>query len=171
MNNRIRAQIPNTLTVTRLVLGLAFPLLPSEWWIPALIWGTLSEFLDGFLSRKLGVHSAWGQLMDPIADKIFVTAAAWTFLQAGLMTFPQLLWMASRDLLVALSSLLLIVQGKSAMFRDMTPLPSGKVTTTFQLLTLFALPILKESSLVLIYLTGFISLLSALDYTRRFVRR
>jgi phosphatidylglycerophosphate synthase len=170
MNQRIRAQIPNTLTMTRLLLGLVFPLLPASWWIPALLWGTLSEFLDGFISRKLRIISAWGQLLDPIADKIFVTAAALTFLHAGLMTFPQLIWMASRDLLVALSSLMLIVQGKKTLFRDMTPLPSGKVTTTFQLMTLFALPSLGESSLILIYLTGSISLLSALDYTRRFLR-
>lgn len=70
--NGIRSQIRNTLTISRLILGLVFPWLPSNAWLPALIYGTLSEFLDGFLARRMNVESAFGQLMDPIADKSFV---------------------------------------------------------------------------------------------------
>src|SRR5688500_3188310 len=90
----LRGQIPNTLTVSRLILGITFPWLPSHVWLSALIWGTLSEFLDGFLARRMNVVSAFGQLMDPVADKVFVMAAALTFLQTGWLTLPQLLFMA-----------------------------------------------------------------------------
>lgn len=167
----VRAQIPNALTVSRLCLGLVFPFLPSAWWVPALVWGTLSEFLDGFLSRRWNAVSAFGQLLDPIADKIFVMAAALTFLSEGFISLPKLLFVASRDLFVALSSLLLLLQGKNTAFRDMTPAPLGKVATGFQLLTLFSLPILGKSVDVLIYPTGLVSVLAAFDYAWRYLRR
>jgi phosphatidylglycerophosphate synthase len=167
----IRAQIPNTLTMSRLMLGLAFPWLPAISWLPALVWGTLSEFLDGFLARRMKVVSAFGQLMDPVADKIFVMASALTFLNAGLITLPQLLLVATRDLVVALASLILLLLGRSSAFRDMAPAALGKWATAFQFITLFSLPLLPQYRLYIIYLTGLISCLAAIDYARRFVQR
>ncbi|WP_176736504.1 CDP-alcohol phosphatidyltransferase family protein [Oligoflexus tunisiensis] len=165
------AQIPNTLTMSRLMLGLVFPWLPAVSWLPALIWGTLSEFLDGFLARRLRAVSAFGQLMDPVADKIFVMAAALTFLRADLITLPQLLLVAMRDLFVAFSSLILLLLGRGSAFRDMAPARLGKWATGFQLITLFSLPLLPKYNVYLIYLTGLISVLAAFDYARRFIQR
>jgi phosphatidylglycerophosphate synthase len=167
----VRAQIPNTLTVSRLILGLGFPWLPASAWLVALVWGSLSEFLDGFLARRMKVVSAFGQLMDPIADKIFVMTAALTFLQTGWITVPQLLFMASRDIFVALSSVILLLLGRSHTFRHMAPAPLGKWATAFQFATLFGVPLLRENNIYLIYATGLISVLAAIDYARRFLQR
>jgi phosphatidylglycerophosphate synthase len=167
----LRSQVPNTLTVSRLLLGLGFPWLPSQLWLPALIWGALSEFLDGFLARRMKVVSAFGQLMDPIADKIFVMTAALTFLQAGWIKLPELLFMASRDIFVAVPSLILLLLGKASAFRDMAPARLGKWATAFQFATLFGVPILRQNNNILIYATGLISVLAAIDYARRFLQR
>jgi CDP-diacylglycerol--glycerol-3-phosphate 3-phosphatidyltransferase len=167
----LRDQIPNALTISRLILGLCFFWLPAGAWLSALIWGSLSEFLDGFLARRMNAMSAFGQLMDPVADKIFVMAAALTFLNAGWITLPQLLFMASRDLFVAAASLILLLMGKHHAFRHMAPAPLGKWTTGFQLATLFGVPLLREFNIFLIYATGFISVLAAIDYARRFLQR
>ncbi len=40
-----------------------------------LIIGAISDGLDGYIARKLNQVSDFGQLMDPIADKIFVSVA------------------------------------------------------------------------------------------------
>lgn len=37
------------------------------------ILGALTDFLDGFLARRLHAETAWGAVLDPIADKILVT--------------------------------------------------------------------------------------------------
>lgn len=167
----LQTQIPNALTISRLILGLVFPWLPSHAWLPALIWGTLSEFLDGFLARRMNAVSAFGQLMDPIADKLFVMAAALTFLEAGWITLPQLLFMASRDIFVASSSLILLLMGRAYTFREMAPARLGKWATAFQFVTLFGVPILQENNVYLIYTTGLISVMAAVDYARRFLQR
>lgn len=171
MQGKLLSQVPNTLTVSRLLLGLAFPWLPVQFWLSALIWGTLSEFLDGFLARRWKVASAFGQLMDPIADKIFVMAAALTFLQAGWIQVHEILFMASRDIFVAVSSLILLLLGKSSAFRDMAPARLGKWATAFQFAALFGVPILRQNNTILIQATGVISVLAAIDYARRFLQR
>ncbi len=167
----VRTQIPNSLTISRLILGLGFPWLPSSFWLSALVWGTLSEFLDGFLARRMKVVSAFGQFMDPVADKIFVMAVALTFLQTGWISIPQLLFMASRDIFVALSGAVLILTRRSQAFRDMAPSRLGKWATAFQFAALFGVPILQKDNVLLIYATGLFSAMAAIDYARRFLRR
>jgi len=43
-----------------------------------------SDWLDGWLARKMGLVTALGKLMDPLADKILVSAAFVFFTQQGL---------------------------------------------------------------------------------------
>ncbi len=87
--------LPNILTISRIVLGgsvffllaAAGGALPGQDGPPtyasALIWASfvifvfaaVTDYLDGWLARKLGATSAWGTVLDPIADKIAVAAA------------------------------------------------------------------------------------------------
>lgn len=41
----------------------------------AFVTGALTDFLDGWLARKLNAHSRFGVWLDPIADKVLVAAA------------------------------------------------------------------------------------------------
>ena len=87
--------LPNLITVGRILLAaLVFMLLadaagvlPGEGGPPrdaaALVWtalgvfvvAALTDFVDGWLARRLDAASPWGAVLDPIADKIAVTAA------------------------------------------------------------------------------------------------
>lgn len=87
--------LPNILTIARIALGaLIFFLLAAAAGAlpgqmgpstagPALIWASffifafaaVTDYFDGWLARKLGAASAWGTVLDPIADKIAVAAA------------------------------------------------------------------------------------------------
>jgi CDP-diacylglycerol--glycerol-3-phosphate 3-phosphatidyltransferase/cardiolipin synthase len=73
--------IPNLLTMSRI---FAVPLLVALLWLPRpfeylLAFGlyvliAFTDWLDGFLARKLGTVSRLGAFLDPIADKIMVAA-------------------------------------------------------------------------------------------------
>ena len=62
----------------------------------------LTDFIDGWLARKLNAASAIGAMLDPIADKIALVAAGFGLagLDPGLTLWPSAL-MLSRELLVS----------------------------------------------------------------------
>lgn len=71
--------LANILTVTRLVLLpliVLFLYLPFVWaaWVSLgiYVFGSLTDYLDGYVARKYGQESDFGRLMDPVSDKIFV---------------------------------------------------------------------------------------------------
>src|SRR5471032_499566 len=41
----------------------------------AFVAAAVTDFFDGWLARRLGATSAWGAILDPIADKVLVCAA------------------------------------------------------------------------------------------------
>lgn len=74
--------LPNLLTYARLAavpLMVALLFWPNEagprWLALALfIAAGVTDYLDGYYARILGQHSALGQMLDPIADKLLVAA-------------------------------------------------------------------------------------------------
>ncbi len=74
--------IPNLLTLLRILLipvYVIFFYLPVVWSNEAcaLIFtlAALTDWLDGFLARRLGQYSPFGAFLDPVADKLMVTVA------------------------------------------------------------------------------------------------
>lgn len=81
-------QLPNAITLARcaMALGLGVWLwqfvgdAPLTLKRPGAAWGlfalflvaAVSDFLDGWLARRLDAHSAFGRLLDPVADKLLV---------------------------------------------------------------------------------------------------
>lgn len=74
--------IPNILTLLRIALIPVFVLLyylPNSWsYLAATLVFSLAAFtdwLDGYLARRLGETSAFGAFLDPVADKLMVATA------------------------------------------------------------------------------------------------
>lgn len=73
---------PNTLTLARIaaiplfVIVLIFPNRICTF-LAALIFtlAAITDYLDGFFARKLGLVSDFGKIMDPLADKLLVSSA------------------------------------------------------------------------------------------------
>lgn len=74
--------LPNCLTLSRIAM---VPVFAALWFVPgpgpalaaAGLFGlaALTDWLDGFLARKLGITSPFGAFLDPVADKIMVSTA------------------------------------------------------------------------------------------------
>ncbi len=76
--------LPNLITLTRLGLTAACfvclevvePSSPKEelvWWAFALfVLAAATDFVDGWLARRLGAVTAFGRVVDPFADKVLV---------------------------------------------------------------------------------------------------
>ncbi|MEX0970500.1 MAG: CDP-diacylglycerol--glycerol-3-phosphate 3-phosphatidyltransferase [Paracoccaceae bacterium] len=79
----MHTQIPNLLTLLRLIaapmVGLIYVLLPSplaDWIALCLFVGAaMTDYLDGVLARRWNVVTAFGRMLDPIADKAMVVIA------------------------------------------------------------------------------------------------
>ena len=72
-------------TLIRLLIGILYPILAIDWQ-SALCWlliGALSDSLDGWVARKMGVVSHTGGFIDGWVDKIFGINVAWTIVLMG----------------------------------------------------------------------------------------
>jgi len=79
-------QLPNQLTIARIA---AIPVLclfigmGNGWlrWLALVIYvaAAVSDWLDGFLARRMNMQSDLGRMLDPIADKLLVGALIVTF--------------------------------------------------------------------------------------------
>ena len=80
----------NKLTILRVVLIPVFLLLMlldfnGHMWLALLVFilASVTDFLDGHIARKYKQVTTFGKFMDPLADKLLVTAALLVFVQWG----------------------------------------------------------------------------------------
>ena len=94
--------LPNLLSCSRLVLAAGFVASSSTDTRVGLIGAAaLTDFLDGWLARRVHATSRWGALLDPIADRVFVLTAVGTFLFLGELTTTSYFILIMRDLATA----------------------------------------------------------------------
>lgn len=73
----IKTHIPNIITALRIALCVPMFLAEaiSPLFVACYLFAGLSDMIDGFLARKLGVTSEFGARLDSVADFIFVITA------------------------------------------------------------------------------------------------
>jgi CDP-diacylglycerol--glycerol-3-phosphate 3-phosphatidyltransferase len=133
--------LPNVLTFGRI---LAIPLClwfldqdtpRSGFWAAMVFTGAaITDVLDGYLARKLGVESVLGKLLDPLADKLIVMACLVWMVKMGRMPPWAVVVVLARELSVtslrslAASEGVIISAGKE-----------GKTKTALQMLGIIVL--------------------------------
>lgn len=129
--------LPNAITLTRIALVVVFTAIISvadthAWGYPValgiFVLAACTDWLDGYLARRLNEVTTFGKLIDPLADKIAVSAAFIYLTAAGLCPFWITILIISREFLV--TGLRQIAQDHGVIIPAGT---SGKWKTAFQL--------------------------------------
>ena len=157
--------LPNTISLSRVVLALAFVLFSEPWDRIALIAvAGFTDLIDGWLARRAKSESTTGELLDPIADRVFVLVAISTYLIEDKLTTGQYFIFLTRDLATAVGFIVakIIPVLRPAVFRARI---LGKIVTVVQLITLLAIIIVPELTNILVITIGVISAASIIDYT------
>lgn len=175
--------LPNTLTLARIFL---VPLLvvvlltrfeaerifgmPREL-LGAAIFGTaaLTDWLDGYLARRRRQVTQLGQLMDPLADKLLITAALVSLVQMGVASAWMVAVILGRELAITVFRSLTYTRGVTIPASSL-----GKVKMVTQVAAILLLILGNQVWLFLLlgqvalWLVLVTSLWSAVDYYRRF---
>jgi len=131
----INAQIPNAITIVRLILVPVLILLLRDgeygYALAVFTIAGLSDGLDGYLARKYHLQSELGGFLDPVADKVLMVSAYISLALLGLLPTWAVLLVVARDFLIIGFFMMLISLGD-----EMHPAPSiySKVNTAFQVL-------------------------------------
>ncbi|MEB3235769.1 MAG: CDP-alcohol phosphatidyltransferase family protein [Cyanobacteriota bacterium] len=93
------------LTVARALLGLPLILALAHGqaalaWLLLLL-GGLSDWLDGLLARRAGGGSIWGARLDPLTDKILISAPLLWLGAAGRLPLWAIWLLLARELLIS----------------------------------------------------------------------
>ena len=159
------------LTVLRLPLAVAFPLVDDARWRAVILAAAVgSDLLDGQIARRVG-SSRFGPFLDPVVDKLFMASAFGVVLFSGQLSTIEVLGVLLRDIVAAIAFLTTLVHGRPA---SIPARAGGKAVTVGQSLTLLAF--LFESQLIhpLAWATGGAALYAIWDYyqaARREARR
>ncbi len=139
--------IPNQLTLVRMALIPFFVVAVlygrPQWALGLFVMAGLTDALDGLVARLAGQRSALGAFLDPMADKLLMTAAFVVLSLPPMASLPQFhltnrlpIWLTvlviGRDVLIVLVALLFNLALNVTRFPPTLP---GKVATGVQVLT------------------------------------
>lgn len=165
-------------------------------WLAMIVFiiASVTDAIDGHLARKHNLVTNFGKLIDPLADKLLICSALVAFIFTGALTGQFLAWagqlsvwsvivLISREFYVSGLRLIALEQGKV-----LPALKGGKLKMGLQIAlvvvvllpmqTLDILPIQffwfewlfvlhQWAVLILLALTTIVSIVSAIDYTRK----
>lgn len=172
--------IPNALTLFRMALIPVFVLvfcLPFHWSAIAsaviFILASITDWLDGYLARKLNQSTSFGAFLDPVADKLMVVIALVLLVwQQGSVwfTLPALV-VVGREILVSALREWMAEIGKRA---HVAVSFVGKVKTTLQMIAIIVLLVVDPKPFgpllvfgyLMFYVAALLTIWSAVQYLR-----
>lgn len=172
--------VPNILTLLRIILIPVLVLVfyaPSQWsyQLSAAVFGlaALTDWLDGYLARRLRQLSPFGAFLDPVADKLMVAVALVLLVQDN----PSLMYAIPAAIIIGREIAISALREWMAELGERTRVAVsivGKVKTTLQmvaiLLLLFKVPLgplpTHTVGTVLLYIAALLTLWSMVVYLR-----
>jgi CDP-diacylglycerol--glycerol-3-phosphate 3-phosphatidyltransferase len=172
--------LPNALTLSRIFLVpllVVVLLTRTELWelIGAAIFGVaaLTDWLDGYLARRRRQVTTLGTMLDPVADKMLISAAFISLVQTGLAPAWMVVVIVGREFAVMG---LRMVAAEKGITISASPLGKGKMATQVVAILLLILgekflgPV-AALGLIMLWVTVFLALVSGLDYFFRFYKK
>lgn len=133
--------IPNIITMVRIA---AIPLLcvlllsperEAGFWAAALFAAaSVTDWLDGYLARRMGIVTVFGKFLDPIADKLIVMAALIMILPFGRVPAWMVLVILGREMIITGLRGIASTEGIVIAASNL-----GKFKTIFQLVAIIGL--------------------------------
>jgi CDP-diacylglycerol--glycerol-3-phosphate 3-phosphatidyltransferase len=179
--------LPNLITIGRVAL-VPFVLLlidnysPLRTFLASLLYigAAAGDALDGYLARKRNQVSVLGKFLDPLADKLIVTAVLVTMVSLNRAPAWVVVVLIGRDLAINGLRSIASAQGLVIAASD-----GGKIKTALQLVAImmllihFRYPVLGLESLfgsvdyhnvgrIMLYLSMVVSLISGAEYMQKF---
>jgi CDP-diacylglycerol--glycerol-3-phosphate 3-phosphatidyltransferase len=180
----IPLNVPNLVTLSRIILiplliGIYY--LPDEWlsWqgknataTAVFILAGITDWLDGYLARRLNQMSAFGAFLDPVADKLIVVAALLVVLYLGRVDILVALIIVGREIAISALREWMAKMGQAA---SVAVAFIGKLKTVVQMiaipLLLYHDPLLgldcQLLGTVLINVAAVLTVVSMLYYLRK----
>ena len=102
--------LPNKLTIFRVILIIPFVIImlsdflgdASKWVALAIfIIASLTDLLDGKIARKYNLITNFGKFMDPLADKLLVSAAMICLVEMGKIPSWIVIVIISREFIIS----------------------------------------------------------------------
>ncbi len=170
--------LPNSLTILRIILIPIFVVLLYVdvaynylWASIVFLLAALTDSLDGYFARKWKQITKLGIVMDPVADKLLITAALFSLVDLHIIPAWIAIVIISREFAVTGLRALKAEEGIIIAASIL-----GKSKTISQIVAIIVL-ILKpmniwfvpaDAGLWLIYIALVISIISAVDYFKKF---
>ncbi len=176
---------PNLVTMSRIIL---IPLIIGVYYVPpdwlsqdgknqiataVFILAAVTDWLDGYLARKLNQMSAFGAFLDPVADKLIVVGALVVLLFLGRVDALVGLIVIGREIAI---SALREWMARVGQTKSVAVAYIGKLKTVFQMVaiplllwhdTLFELVDCQFLGTVLINIAAVLTVISMLYYLRK----
>jgi cardiolipin synthase len=172
-------QFPHLITLLRVILAplLAWLIVQSDFRAALGLVGVagVTDWLDGYAARKLGVTGRLGVILDPLADKLMLVTLFFALAYARLIPLWLLALVMGRDAVIVGGALLVRTYRNIHKF---PPLTIGKVSTFFQIVfALLALlyaaapfPFIRWLEILALFLTTLFTTLSGIQYVRLGIR-
>jgi CDP-diacylglycerol--glycerol-3-phosphate 3-phosphatidyltransferase len=133
--------LPNILTLMRiaaipvLAVILMSPSRPAGFWAALLFAvASITDWLDGYLARRMGVVTVFGKFLDPIADKLIVMAALIMILPYDRVPAWMVLVILGREIIITGLRGIASTEGIVIAASDL-----GKFKTIFQIVAILGL--------------------------------
>jgi cardiolipin synthase (CMP-forming) len=176
---------PNLVTLLRIVL---IPLIVGVFYLPDSVFSdtdkniaataifivaAISDWLDGYLARKLNQMSAFGAFFDPVADKLVVVGALIVLLQLGRVDMVVGMIIIGREIVISALREWMAQLGQA---RSVAVAFIGKLKTTIQMIAiplllfrdrLFGLVDCQALGTIMINVAAVLTVISMLYYMRK----
>lgn len=183
--------LPNRLTFFRMlmipvvVLALYFSentpssLLPYQHWLGhvacwVFVVASITDFLDGYIARKRNIVTVFGSFLDPIADKFLVVSALIMLLALDRVHPIVVIILVLREMYMTSLRLLAMTEDVDVPVSSMGKWKTGTQMVATPMLMIYDeflwmdLPLIGT---ILIYISSFLSLWSALLYSLSMIKK
>ena len=163
--------LPNKLTMFRVVLIPVFIVVlmsgliaePASRYIAVVIFcvASFTDYLDGHIARKYNLVTNFGKFMDPLADKLLVSAAMICMIELGMLPAWVVIIIISREFIIT-GFRLIAAEGGLVIAASWW----GKIKTVTQMamIILILLGVNKVIGTILVVLATIFTVVSGVDY-------